>query len=332
MTKYESVDVSAIVVIDEWSGLDEALAGSRAKQSFINPETDDYFIFKEPNDERRLSLIWSELIASYIAGDLLGWPVQHVQIALKNGKIGNLLRYIYEPKKEQMVAGERLCLHYDENFDVKAGTRHSWELILKICHEFREDAFKTEETKGIWTIDFIRYWSRAIAFDTLISNSDRHAENWSLILPLTEEGGGSASSLLAPFYDNGSSMGCEVDPVGLDRWFDQKGQIIPAKLEKYCRRGRHHLRGPAGRFHFEGLCKVALETVTLPTPKRNPFREEFEAVANLDLSKLDVLFDDIQGMQGLPESAKITEYRQLQITELLRIGQERVKRSLEDTL
>lgn len=319
MTKYNFVDVSSVLRIDDWSDLDDALAGSRAKQSYIHPETSQFYIFKEPN-ERREALIWSELIASFIAGDLLDWEVQHTQIGIKGDKIGNLLRYIFEPEQEVLISGDRLCAGHDPEYDLKEGTRHTWQLIQDIHDSYRDDVFESEGTKRAWTSDYYRYWSRAIAFDTLISNSDRHAENWSLHLPSSPTTSWS-NSLMSPLYDNGSSMGCEVDAVGLDRWFDDKGKIIQSKLDQYCRKGRHHLRKGEERFAFQELCTLSLQESVI-------FRSEYEAIADLDLSRLEGFFDDIIAMTGVPENAQMTSKRQEQITQLLRVGQDRVKRSL----
>lgn len=66
---YHSINLDTVVCIDDWTALDEELAGSRVKRTVAEPETDDLYVFKE-SKERREAQIWSELIASFIAGDL----------------------------------------------------------------------------------------------------------------------------------------------------------------------------------------------------------------------------------------------------------------------
>lgn len=320
MNKYKSIYVNNVVVIDDWYSLDESLVGSRVKQTFADPETDSLYIFKEPN-HRRDALIWSELIASFICGDLLDWPVQHAQIATRDGRVGNLLKYIFDPHHQTLIAGELLCKHYDPEFDPKQGRRHTWPLIRKIHEEFFGEKFVHTGSQ------YVTYWARAVAFDTLISNSDRHAENWSFILandlenaPDEIKGG----SLMAPFYDNGTSMGCEVDSVGLKRWFDNNGEVIISKLQAYTNRGCHHLRDGFNRYPFTELTRVVLSEFS-------DTRSEFEAVAGLDLSRLDPVFEDIMHLSELPEAFKMTAQRRVQITRLLQEGQARVIRALEES-
>jgi|LGOV01.1.fsa_nt_gb hypothetical protein len=314
MHHYENIDISSIVQIDDWHALDEELAGSRVKRTMADPETDRLFVFKEPKAQREAQ-IWSELIASFISGDLLKWPVQHAQIAMRNGRIGNLLKYVFDPSSDTFIAGEQLCKHVDPEFDPEQGKRHTWALINRI-----HDEFIGYDEKGELRIyvsdDYYRFWVRTIAFDTLISNTDRHAENWALLLA-------DKPSMMAPFFDNASSMGCEVDKKGLNKWFAKDGSIFNSKVASYVGNGCHHLRDGENRFKFEALAKRVLNE--LPD-----FRSEFEAIANLNLNPVEGILNDICAMNGVPETAKMTSRRCVQITRLLQEGQARVIRSLEE--
>lgn len=317
MATYTSIDVSSPVQIEHWNGLDEALAGSRAKQSFEDPETEQFYIFKEPKRNREAQ-IWSEVIASFIAGDLLNWPVQFTQIAMNGGRVGNLLKYIFDPKRDQFLAGEQLCKHVDPDFDPIQGKRHTWQLINTIHDEFVGFDPDTGDFRRYVSEDYKRFWVRTIAFDTLISNTDRHAENWALCL--VENG----PSIMAPFFDNATSMGCEVDVQGLKKWFLPGGEINRTKLESYASRGCHHLRDGSKRYKFEELATVVLK-------ENSTMRSEYEAIANLDIRQLDPVFEDITAMQGLPTQARLTANRREQITQLLHEGQSRVIRTLEES-
>lgn len=324
MSKYKSVQIHEVIDISHWYSLDEGLAGSRAKRTVAEPGADaDLFVFKEPK-EKRSAQIWSELLASFICGDLLHWPVQHSSIAVSNGRVGNLLEYIFDLKFEGLVAGEQLCKHYDPNFDPEVGTRHTWTLI-KIIHEKFLAGGGEFEPLPHSAEQYRRYWARTIAFDTLISNTDRHAENWGFLLlhNIEETPAEFEGSLLAPFYDNASSMGCEVEEIGLKKWFDPKGQIQQSKVKQYASRGCHHLRNGTRRYKFEELAIKVLQD--FPQTK-----SEFEAIANLNLGALDEVFKDIYNLSGVPEEAKMTHARQLQIMGLLHEGQARVIRALEE--
>lgn len=70
------IDVSRVVDVADWDRAEEVPTGSREKVTVIEPETGRHHIHKFPKVHREHQL-WSELLASYIAGDLLGWEVQH---------------------------------------------------------------------------------------------------------------------------------------------------------------------------------------------------------------------------------------------------------------
>lgn len=323
MTVYNHVNLTSVVDISGWNFLDESLAGSRAKQSTADPASDNLYIFKEPKPHREAQ-IWSELIASYICGDLLDWPVQHAQIAIKDGRIGNLLRYVFTPGTHLFVPGEQLCKHYDPEFDPEVGRRHTWDLIRTIHDDFVANGSNGEFRKFV-SAEFKQFWARTIAFDTLISNTDRHAENWAFTF--LEEGQERSEEneigLMAPFYDNASSMGCEVEELGLSKWFSEKGEIIGSKVERYCNRGCHHLSDGSNRYKFEELALRALHEIEIA-------KDEYEQIAELNLSQLDQMFDDIMLLPDIPPAAKMTERRREQIVRLLHEGQARVIRCLED--
>lgn len=319
MVKRNHIDISSVRKIADWPSLDEPLAGSRVKTTVAEPATENLYIFKQPKEGREAQ-IWSELIASYISGDLLGWPVQHAQIAMRGEQVGNLLKYFYDPFSKAnavlFVPGEQLCKHVDPEYDPRQGKRHTWRLIRQIHDRFigygEDGKYMAHSSK-----DFNLFWVRTIAFDTLISNTDRHAENWALKF---DQAGG----LMAPFYDNATSLGCEFDEKSLCRkWFDNKGKINASKVKSYASSGCHHLRNDTERFKFEELAKKVLNEFP-------DMRSEYEAVASLDLRHVERLLTDIMYMTGIPEVAQMTSRRQAQIMALLQEGQSRVKRCLEE--
>lgn len=316
MVGYNNIDISSVLQIEHWPSLDEPLAGSRVKTTVVDPETENFYIFKHPKEGREAQ-IWSELVASYISGDLLGWPVQHAQIAMRGDQVGNLLGYIYDLKTDSFIAGEQFCKHVDPEYDPKQGKRHTWKLTRKIHDDFLaydDDGSLLPELSQMYNL----FWVRMIVFDTLISNTDRHAENWALLLKKPNH------AVMSPFYDNATSLGCEFDERTLARkWFDQKDQIMDSKVRSYASSGCHHLRNGTKRFKFEELAMVVLNEFPA-------MRSECEAVANLDLLPVEQLLKHIISIKGLPEVAQMTSRRSLQIMALLHEGQSRVKRCLKE--
>ena len=70
--------------LDTWEVAEERPTGSREKRTLIRSTDSTHFIFKYPKKQREHQ-IWSELLGSFIAGDLLGWEVQHVTLGIRNG-------------------------------------------------------------------------------------------------------------------------------------------------------------------------------------------------------------------------------------------------------
>jgi HipA-like C-terminal domain len=307
---YNFIAIEPITSLEGWAFADEALAGSRVKRTVINPTTNKNYVFKEPKNKREAQ-IWSELIASYIAGDLLGWEIQHVSIANNGDRYGNLMAYIYKAREEVFIDGWRICRNIDPNYDTEKGEHHTLPLLMEVG--------KYLSTFDLAEASYFDFWGRAFAFDALISNSDRHGENWAVIR-------GKNGLRMAPLYDNATSMGCEWDEQSLTKkWFDPKnGAIITEKVDAHISKGRHHVRLnlPASRGGaFAEVCTSFLKT----RPEQRP---KFEAIANLNLDQIFRLLVEIQGLDIIPAPYSMTENRAAQISELLKSGQERIKNIL----
>jgi hypothetical protein len=266
-------------------------------------------VFKEPKVGREAQ-IRSELLASYIAGDLLGWSVQHVSIAKRGDTYGNLMGYIFEDQ-DVFTEGWSFCLEVDAEYDVDRGERHTLPLLIEVG-DFLVDA-------GLDQGDYLGFWAQAFAFDTLISNGDRHAENWAVI---------SSDGILrmAPLYDNASSLGCECDETGLARqWFDGNGDLNLARVQTYIERGRHHVRlsDPArAGASYDTLCRRFLEL----SPEHTCV---FESVAELDLQPVTTLLAELVALDTIPGPYLMTGNRARQIEALLISGRERIRNILK---
>ncbi|SLN39102.1 hypothetical protein ROA7450_01857 [Roseovarius albus] len=304
-----------IAQVDSWDRTEEVPTGSREKLTVIEPETGKHYIFKYPKEDREHQL-WSELLASFIAGDLLGWDVQTTTIGQFEGRYGNLLGYVFEPgsktaSQELFTEGWSLCTQVDPDFDVDKGTRHTLPLLLRVCDEVLVPDY------GITRTEFLDFWSRALALDMLISNTDRHAENWAIV---TGPGGSRMSAL----YDNGSSLGCGIDQVGLSRAFDEKGQLKKAHLNQQRRNGRHHLRAAEpnkrGGF-FEDVSKKFLSIYP-------DGRHWFESAGAIEITAVCHLMDSISVNSGIEEPYFLSEKRRQHIYNMLNIGVERIKNTL----
>lgn len=73
-----------------------------------------------------------------------------------------------------------------------------------------------------------------LIFDSLIGNTDRHQENWGLIL----YGTSNSKKIVeySPAFDNGTSLGHEIFP------FKFKNFDNPIRMAQYITKGTHHIK------------------------------------------------------------------------------------------
>ena len=314
--EYQYISFVPVRDVSCWDCAEEWPTGTRKKVTVIEPDTGKHHIFKFPK-ERREHQIWSEMLGSFVAGDLLGWDVQRVGIAVMQGHLGNLLGYIYEPgslesNREIFIEGYWFCKESDPKYDRGKGTRHTLPLLLRVCDEVLVTQYNLDRNQ------YLDFWARAFALDCLISNTDRHAENWAVIVDL--EG----RARMAPLYDNGTSLGCNIDQVGLGRAFGGSGDLLDTHLEKQRRNGRHHVRAveqcKRGSL-FEEVCGEFLKCY--PAGRR-----KFEEAEALNIEDVGKLMDMIMGQNCFCSPYRLTQYRQKHIFAMLRIGKERIRNVL----
>jgi hypothetical protein len=133
-----------------------------------------------------------------------------------------------------------------------------------------------------------QWWARALLFDALIGNTDRHPENWGLFLRQVPQSlPGELPSLrtlpkinvsLAPIFDNATSLGYEILESNIPALLDS------GSLERYISRGSHHAGWAPGddsnRGHF-ALCRQFCEAVPdLAGDMGDLLRFDFEEVVS----------------------------------------------------
>ena len=248
-----------IDVINKWrkdETYDIYTVGSRVKDAYFSP--------KEPKDKcikpdwRYLFKLsrswcpwqfWCEIIA-YRFGRVIGVdvPPAHIGLSKKYKKgfdtYAALIEWFYDESKDIYITGEQIMVGLIEDFDTKKGRKHNLKTI--------RDSFKDK--------DALNYWARVLTFDTLIGNTDRHQENWGLVLKnakLNPKEGGKVYP--SPAFDNGTALGHEILEDDLDKFDDNK------KIERYLthRRARHHMKWSLDEDEqlnfYEFLKKFAIE-------------------------------------------------------------------------
>ncbi|MBK8807844.1 MAG: hypothetical protein IPO21_14820 [Bacteroidales bacterium] len=164
--------------ISEWN-LQEHLntGGSRSKKIAINPKTDEEYFFKgskitKDGGIRYPMEFWSEIVSSKI-GKYLGFPVLDYNIAYRadhhKQKVGCISKSMVVYSENRLTEGKEYLTGYDSNYNPEKDKKeYTFQFISKSLKYF-------ELQKYIPKIIEI------IVFDAIISNSDRHQENWGIL-------------------------------------------------------------------------------------------------------------------------------------------------------
>lgn len=211
--------------------------GARAKRLLLAPaEVDDdlligghRYLFKLPSHRYPQQHIVE--VAAYQLGGLCGVTVPPAFLAhhSASGERGALIEWFYDYPRLQFdyfYPGGDYMVRQIPDYDRKKGRQHCFEAIDHLCQVLQ----RAGRLEAGWREE----WARMLVFDALISNTDRHHDNWGLVWRFDESGEPRAA--LASAFDNGTSMGHEIMEERIPCFDDE------AQLESYIVRGYHHMR------------------------------------------------------------------------------------------
>lgn len=200
---FEIVDASG------WETYIVNAPGRRPKNWLIEPETRRHALFKvhrySPGEGAAEK-------ASAEVGHILGFPVAETELARQGDTFG-IISYRFSENDEELVDGGDLIVPIYPTYDRRRGRAHTFQLIEEVLPSFLMPSM----------IDLL-------VFDAVIGNSDRHQDNWSVILRKT------GGQRLAPSYDHGAALGGHVREEDLPESFSPEG------VEQYVRNGRSGVR------------------------------------------------------------------------------------------
>ena len=195
---------------------------------------------------------WAEKIASEIAAQL-GLPTHDVRIARFDGQMGCACRTFLK-KNEILVHGNELLAGaikgYDKDKQQGQSDHHFSNIVNTVEKWFPQPKFRKAMSLRI-----IGYF----IFDALVGNTDRHHENWGMLLqpvviPQADKDPEEFMRFrvtLAPTFDHGSSLGREL--------LDDRAKMLladPKSIQHYIR------KATGGIFENEqarkGLSPIAL--------------------------------------------------------------------------
>jgi hypothetical protein len=160
--------------------------------------------------------MWSEALAFQI-GSAVGLDVPTCFVAHdpRTGETGALIEffvgYAGRGSLERLIHGADLL--QGRGFTVGADRPHNLFTNIDVCAEL-----------GLAR----RWWADVVAFDTLIGNTDRHTENWGVLVNDKNQ------HRMSPIFDNGTSLGYQQNDTKL-------GGLTGCKLDEFIRKGTHHM-------------------------------------------------------------------------------------------
>lgn len=237
-----------VIDIADWAQSDDFSihpVGSKPKRMVFAPAApvDPFivpshaYLFKTANGFRAQQ-VWSEVIA-YRLAKVLNLPVPPCFIAIdsRTGETGALVEFFFGYPNEDQAA--RLVHGVDAISSLYGGRDEPQNVLTnaKTTRVFLGSTFG------------MAWWGQVYAFDAIIANNDRHTENWGFLVRRSEAG--TTSYSIAPMYDNGSSLGFQLDDGKLR---STRGE----SLDRFNAKGRHQSgwdrQTPATLPHFE-LCR-----------------------------------------------------------------------------
>ena len=158
-------------------------------------------------------------------------------------------------------------------------------------------------------------------FDALIGNTDRHQDNWGVVITHSHKNKNSPGIItgvrLSPAFDNGTSMGYELPEADFIICNDDK------RLEKYAARGTHQLRwkltDPKKANHSDLLLKLI-----------NSYPDTHEIMLECLRKVNSVVFEKIlDQLVRIEVGVKLTEARAIFMLKLISYRHQRLLKILE---
>ncbi|WIH23365.1 hypothetical protein [Photobacterium damselae] len=280
MNKFPIIDISS-QIIDDFEAM-----GTKSKFWYTDSNDGIEYIFKsihtqdnQGNPTIRHGEDWSEKIACEIA-ELLGVPHAHYDLAISNGERGTRSPNFTKPD-ENMIFGNHLLERTATSLNtvLEKGERcqriELIDIILKKVIKNPPSCWvPTLNIKNAHDV-FIGY----LLLDTIISNQDRHSQNWAMI----EDKDG--NTYLSPSFDHGASLGRnESDENRMKRLTSKDiGQQIPT----YVARCKSH-------FYFDSKKQKTLDAfliMSLINPKAS--LEWLERLEEVSPEKIIDIIDGI---------------------------------------
>lgn len=209
--------------------------GTKSKFWYFDKEEQKWRLFKsiQSKEHMRYGEDWAEKIACELA-KLLRLPYADYELATYKGYRGVIsTKFISDDKGEQLTLGNELLRPFvggsdDDNPNLQY-IDDVYEVMTKTI-KHKPIGFKSDINIKTASEFFLGY----LMFDVLISNQDRHNENWGCVVTLK------GKKHLAPSYDHGASLARNESDETRKRRLESKD--IGQKIETYVKRAKSHFQ------------------------------------------------------------------------------------------
>jgi hypothetical protein len=218
-----------------WDKLQVEQMGSKRKFWCVDPSSQNLWLFKYARENTGED--WAEKIASETAA-LLCLPHARVELATCQRNRGIIsLDFTDRKRRGEFVPGNELLFEIDRSYPQHEYYRVSQHTVDSIIHAISQD-FLTPSVVEFFPDGlcppkalFLGY----LLLDALIGNTDRHHENWGL---LVKSESGKRAAELAPTFDHASSLGRELDDARINACLAGSRSGSGPSIESYANRAR----------------------------------------------------------------------------------------------
>lgn len=198
-----------IIDISGWTKLTPEQMGTKPKFWCLDPEGEEC-LFKESRSHSGEH--WSEKLAAEIAEEL-GLPHAKIELAVCCGKSGTLSRNFMEnPMSSSLEHGNQLLFRHDPNYPKDGpnfgAAAHTFSRIFSVLDEQHVGLPSTFRGQPECVRSAGEVFVGYLLLDALINNTDRHHENWAIIV--SQSADHTRRAELAPTFDHASSLGREL--------------------------------------------------------------------------------------------------------------------------
>jgi hypothetical protein len=252
--EYSSLEVEPESLIG-----DEQL-GSKPKAWFLR-ESEEW-LFKEARANTGED--WAEKVAAEVA-KVVGVNAAVVELARCQGRNGSASKSFINRSRDNLVHGNELLAGQITGYDRNKRQRQSDHTLENIVATIHKLFSQREDIRDNVLTALASY----MVLDALIGNTDRHHENWGLVLRFSDSPDQPAALSAAPSFDHASALGRELSDARRAEWIQQNrigDYIRRARGGIYLRSGDKHGANPlylvevAARAH-PGYFRPAIEKI-----------------------------------------------------------------------